>query len=56
MSICVYDSEESKKVAEQCFSEGRVNHFLPADYREGSALFELIKNYIEKIVQEDQRN
>lgn len=56
MSICVYDSEESKKVAEQCFTEGRVNHFLPADYREGSALFELIKNYIEKIVQEDQRN
>lgn len=51
LSICVYDKEkpESKKVAQKCFVEGRVNNFLPADYREGSDLFELIKAYIENV-------
>lgn len=52
MSICVYDQDnpESKKIAQQCFVEGRVNYFIPADYREGSDLFELIKTYIENII------
>ena len=51
ISICVYDgeSQSAKGVAEKCYKEGRVNYYLPADYREGSELFELIKNYIERI-------
>ena len=53
ISICVYDgeSEKARGVAEKCYKEGRVNFFLPADYREGSDLFELIKNYIERITE-----
>ena len=52
MSICVYeeDNPNSKQVARQCFVEGRVNYYLPADYREGSDLFELIRTYIENII------
>ena len=51
LSICVYDrnSPSAKEVAERCYKEGRVNTYLPADYREGSELFELIKGYIDKI-------
>ena len=52
LSICVYNAEDegSKSVAEKCFLEGRVNYFIPADYREGSDLFELIKSYIENVI------
>ena len=52
LSICVYekDNDEAKKVAQKCFVEGRVNYFVPADYTEGSDLFELIKSYIENIM------
>ena len=55
MSICVYDanSEHSKGVAEKCFVEGRVNHFVPADYREDSELFKLVKDYIERIMKQN---
>lgn len=54
MSICVYDeeSEDAKKVAQKCFIEGRVNYFVPADYREGSDLFEIVKTYIENVCKE----
>jgi len=52
LSICVYDPNIShtKEVAHKCFVEGRVNYFLPADYTEGSELYELIKSYILKIM------
>lgn len=48
MSICVYDkdSEASKKTAQKCLIEGRVNYFTAADYREGSDLYNLVKEYI----------
>ena len=51
LSICVFDKSNSKarKVAQKCFIEGRVNYFTPADYSEGSDLFNLIKDYIESI-------
>lgn len=51
MSICVYNSgsQSAKKVAQKCFIEGRVNYFIPADYREGSDLYELISQYIESL-------
>ena len=52
LSICVYKpgSDKAKSVAEQCYREGRVNYYVPADYREGSELYKTIKNYIEKIM------
>ena len=51
LSICVYDKASSKarKVAQKCFIEGRVNYFTPADYTEGSDLYNLIKDYIDSI-------
>lgn len=51
LSICVYNPNKdgAKAVAQRCFEEGRVNYFLPADYSEGSELFQLITSYIEKI-------
>lgn len=51
MSICVYDerSEKSKKTAQKCFIEGRVNYFTPANYTENSDLYSLVKNYIKNI-------
>lgn len=53
MSICVYnsDSEKGKQVAQKCFIEGRVNYFVPADYTEGSDLYELIKNYVINVIE-----
>ena len=50
-SICVYDKENEKarKLAHKCMIEGRVNCYMPADYTEGSDLFNLIKDYIENI-------
>ena len=55
MSICVYSPNEpsSKEVAKKCYDEGRVNIYLEADYREGSELFTLIKNYIENIARKN---
>lgn len=52
LSICVYekDNEKSRRVAQKCFVEGRVNDFIPADYREGSELFNQIKKYIENVI------
>lgn len=52
LSICVYKpaSDKAKSVAEQCLNEGRVNYSVPADYREGSELYNTIKTYIEKII------
>ena len=57
MSICVYhpDNDNSKKTAQKCFIEGRVNYFTPADYREGSDLYSLIKNYILSIAKKKTR-
>lgn len=48
MSVCVYEdgNEKSKKTAQTCFVEGRVNYFAPADYREGSDLYSLVSDYI----------
>ena len=53
LSVCVYDKANAKarKVAQKCFIEGRVNYFTPADYSEGSDLFNFIKDYIESIVE-----
>lgn len=58
MSICVYDpaNPKSKGVAQKCFIEGRVNYFIPADYRDGSDLFELVKNYIENVILSQEKN
>jgi predicted HAD superfamily phosphohydrolase len=55
MSICIYSPNEpsSKEVAKKCYDEGRVNIYLEADYREGSELFTLIKNYIENIARKN---
>ena len=54
LSICVYDegSESAKKTAQKCFIEGRVNYFAPADYREDSDLYSLVKNYIINIAKQ----
>lgn len=51
LSICVYspNDESCVSVAEKCYNEGRVNVYTKADYREGSELFNLIKNYITDI-------
>ena len=53
MSVCVYNEKNSnsKKTAQKCFIEGRVNFFTMADYRESSELYSLIKNYIINIVE-----
>lgn len=53
LSICVYrpDSSSAKAVAEKCFVEGRVNNFYPADYREGSLLFDAMKEYLNNIME-----
>ena len=58
MSICVYnhDNEKGKQVAQKCFIEGRVNYFVPADYTEGSDLYELIKNYIVNVIETAKDN
>lgn len=60
MSICVYDenSENAKNVAQKCFIEGRVNYFTPADYREGSDLYNLVVDYINSVIthQEESEN
>lgn len=52
ISICVYEPDNAKAlgVAQKCFNEGRVNYFMPADYCEGSQLFELVKSYIEQVM------
>ena len=52
LSVCVYaeNGYYGKEIAEKCFHEGRVNNFVLADYREGSELYNLIKNYIEKVI------
>lgn len=51
LSICVYDENNlhSREVAQECFIEGRVNYFAPANYTEDRELFQLIKNYLESI-------
>ena len=53
LSICVYNGEDnnSKKVAQKCFIEGRVNAYECADYTENSSLYNLIKEYILKVAQ-----
>lgn len=53
LSICVYkkDDNNSKKVAQKCFIEGRVNVYEEADYTENSRLYNLIKEYITKVAQ-----
>ena len=58
ISICVYDAtkENTKAVAKKCFDEGRVNYFIPADYREGSDLYNLIKSYIENVIATAENN
>jgi len=54
MSICVYDEtdDKSKKTAQKCFIEGRVNYFTPADYTENGDLYSLIKNYVINIAKQ----
>jgi hypothetical protein len=54
MSICVFDESnpESRQVALKCYEEGRVNFFVPADYREGSELYNLVSSYIENVMKE----
>lgn len=54
LSVCVYaeNGYYGQDVAERCYREGRVNAFVPADYREGSQLYNLIKNYIENVIKE----
>ncbi len=50
LSICVYgDNKIAKSIAEKCFTEGRVNFYTPADYREGSELYNLVVGYIKNI-------
>jgi len=55
LSVCVYnkDDNKSKKVAQKCFIEGRVNVYEEADYRENSNLYNLIKEYIIKVAQKN---
>jgi hypothetical protein len=55
ISICVYDPDnlETKDVAHKCFVEGRVNYYLPADYTEGSELYELITSYIKNVMKKE---
>ncbi len=51
LSVCVYgNNDKAKAVAEKCYTDGRVNAYLPADYREGSPLYNLIKDYIENVI------
>ncbi len=51
LSICVYDeaSASAREVAQECFIEGRVNYFAPANYTENREVYQLIKNYLESI-------
>lgn len=53
-SICVYDpnNESNKLVGEGLFKNDRVNCYLPADYREGSRLFEYIEDALKSLKQE----
>jgi phosphoserine phosphatase len=50
LSICVFDPETRHKshVASQMFSDGIVDHTLPADFREGSRLFCVIEAFIKE--------
>ena len=60
LSVCVYaeNGYYGKEIAEKCYREGRVNNFVPADYREGSDLYNLIKNYITNVIKmaEEKQN
>ena len=58
MSICVYDenSESSHNVAQKCFIEGRVNYFTPADYREESDLYNLVVDYINTVITQQEED
>ena len=51
LSICVYEkgNEKARKVANKCMVEGRINCYTPADYTENGELYNLIKDYIENI-------
>ena len=57
MAICVYDEKlpKSKGIAQKCFIEGRVNYFVPADYRVGSDLYELVKTYIISVIEQQEK-
>ena len=58
LSICVYEkgNEKARKVANKCLLEGRINWYTPADYSEGSELYNLIKDYIENIANNQCQN
>lgn len=53
-SICVYkpNSEKSRLEAEKIFADTRVNFIAPADYREDSRLFNILKDVLKKIAHE----
>ena len=55
LSVCVYKKGDnnSKKIAQKCFIEGRVNVYEEADYSEDSELYNLIKEYIKKVAQKN---
>jgi phosphoserine phosphatase len=48
LSICVFDPEARQRshVATRMFSDGIVDHTVPADFREGSMLFSLVEQFI----------
>lgn len=56
LSICVYDqgNPKAKIVAMKCYSDGRVNNAVPADYRVGSELYDVITSYMENIMQKSK--
>jgi len=57
-AICVYNEEllQSKKDAEKIIADGRVNFIAPADYREGSRLYNILCDSLNKIAADAKLN
>lgn len=55
-SICVYNpvKQKAKMEAEKIFADTRVNFIAPADYRENSQLFSLLKDVLMRISIDDK--
>ena len=55
-SIGVYDPvTNNKKKVYQLFADGRLNFYAPADYSEGSPIFEYMKNVIDEIAAKEKQ-
>ena len=55
-SICVFNPKKAnaEKEAQKIYADTRVNFIAPADYREGSKLYQIIQDVLQKIAVENK--